>query len=142
MQKTRPRRALLISTIHEPIAFVTYRRIYSLIRREVVEVLSEWDGEKIVHDVNMPAILQLKNFVLSRTAHKMCTYNRGVVLARDGYTCQYCNRRLALREATMDQLRRLLQVVQPPEGQPHPGRGWHALDASAWPSVRHAFLDG
>lgn len=102
MQKRRPRRALLISTIHEPIAFVTYRRMYSLIRREVVEVLSEWDGEKIVHDVNMPAILQLKNFVLSRTAHKMCTYNRGVVLARDGYTCQYCSRRLALREATID----------------------------------------
>lgn len=102
MQKLRPRRALLISTIHEPIAFVSYRRIYSLIRREVVEVLSEWDGEKIVNDVSMPAILQLKNFVLSRTAHKMCTYNRGVVLARDSYTCQYCSRRLVLREATID----------------------------------------
>lgn len=75
--------------------------MYSLIRREVVDVLSEWD-EKFVYDVNTPAILRLKNFVLSRTAHKMCSYNRGVVLARDAYTCQYCDRRLAFREATID----------------------------------------
>ena len=102
MQRRRSRRALLISTIHEPFAFVGYRRMYSLIRREVVDVLSEWGDEKIVRDVNTPSILRLKNFVLSRTAHKMCGYNRGVVLARDGCTCQYCNRRIALRDATID----------------------------------------
>lgn len=96
-----PRRALLISTIHEPIAFVSYRRMYSLLRRDVVDVLSEWD-EYIVHDVRAPAILRLKNFVLASTSHRMSGYNRGVVLARDGYMCQYCSRRLALREATID----------------------------------------
>ena len=93
--------ALLISSIHEPIAFVGYRRMYSLMRRDVVEVLSEWD-ERIFHDVKIPAILKLKNFILSRTAHRMCGYNRGVVLARDAYQCQYCGRRLALRDATID----------------------------------------
>ena len=103
MEQKRPRRALLISTAHEPIAFVSYRRMHSLMRREVVEILSEWD-EKIFHDVNTPAILKLKNFILSRSAHKMCSYNRGVVLARDGYRCQYCSRNIALREATIDHI--------------------------------------
>ncbi len=104
MEPKRSRRALLISTAHEPIAFVGFRRMYSLLRRDVVDVLSEWEGEKIVQDVNVPAILRLKNFILSRSAHKMCGYNRGVVLARDGYACQYCGKRLALRDATIDHI--------------------------------------
>jgi hypothetical protein len=98
------RRALLISTAHEPITFVGYRRMYSLMRRGVVDVLSEWEGEKIVHDVNVPAILKLKNFILARSAHKICLYNRDVVLARDEYQCQYCCKRLVLREATIDHI--------------------------------------
>lgn len=73
----------------------------SLLRREVVDVLSEWD-EKIVHDINTPAIMRLKNFILASTSHRMTAYNRGVVLARDAYVCQYCDRRLAFRDATID----------------------------------------
>ncbi len=102
MRVHKPRRALLISTIHEPIAFVSYRRIYSLLRREVADVVTEWSDDCIVPNVQTPAILRLKNFILSRTAHKMCGYNRGVVFERDDYVCQYCSRKLTLRDSTID----------------------------------------
>lgn len=102
MRHNESRRALLISTIHEPIAFVNYRRMYSLLRREVVDVVSEWSDDRIMMGLQTPAILCLKNFILSRTAHKMCGYNRGVVLQRDEFTCQYCARFLTFREATID----------------------------------------
>lgn len=104
MRDSKPRKALLISTIHEPIAFVDYRRMYSLIRRETVDVVSEWTDDHIVLGLQTPAILRLKNFILARTAHKMCGYNRGLVLERDEYLCQYCNRRLTFREATIDHI--------------------------------------
>jgi hypothetical protein len=102
MRDRKPRRALLISTIHEPIAFVSYRRMYSLLRREVVDVITEWPDDRIVRDLKTPAILRLKDFILARTAHKMCGYNRGVVFARDDYRCQYCSRFITFREATID----------------------------------------
>jgi len=102
MRILKPRRALLISTIHEPIAFVNYRRMHSLIRREVVDVVTEWPDDFIVANVRTPAILRLKNFILARSAHKMCGYNRGVVFERDNYICQYCARRIAFRESTID----------------------------------------
>lgn len=99
---SKTRRALLISTAHEPIAFVSYRRMISLMRREVVEVLADWPDDKILPNVFTPAVLKLKNFVLASTAHKTCSYNRGVVLARDDFKCQYCSKQLSYREATVD----------------------------------------
>jgi hypothetical protein len=100
----KTRRALLISTAHEPIAFVGYRRMISLMRREVVEVLADWPDDSILPGVSTPAVLKLKNFVLASTAHQMCSYNRGVVLARDDFRCQYCDKQLTYREATVDHI--------------------------------------
>lgn len=99
---TLARRALLLSTIHEPIAFISYRRMISLIRREVVEVVADWHDDNLMPGVATPAILRLKNFILSNTSHKMCSYNRGVVLARDNFRCQYCQKLLSYRESTID----------------------------------------
>jgi 5-methylcytosine-specific restriction endonuclease McrA len=96
------RRALLISSVHEPISFVSYRRMISLLRREVVEVLAHWSDDYILPNQATPAILRLKNFILSKTSHKICAYNRGVVLVRDEYKCQYCDKQLSYREATID----------------------------------------
>jgi hypothetical protein len=101
---TQTRRALLISTAHEPIAFVGYRRMISLMRREVVDVLADWSDDYIYAGASTPAVLKLKNFVLASTAHKMCSYNRGVVLARDDFRCQYCDRQLTYRESTIDHI--------------------------------------
>jgi hypothetical protein len=101
---TQTRRALLISTAHEPIAFIGYRRMISLMRREVAETLIEWEDDTILPNIKTPAVLKLKNFVLASTAHRMCSYNRNVVLARDEYKCQYCDKQLSFRESTIDHI--------------------------------------
>ncbi len=101
---TKTRRALLISTAHEPIAFIGYRRMISLMRRNVVEVLADWSDDNILPGVSTPAVMKLKNFVLASTKHQMSSYNRSVVLARDEFKCQYCNKSLVYREATVDHI--------------------------------------
>lgn len=96
------KRALLISTAYEPIAFVGYKKMFSLMQRGVVEVLNTWTDDELRAGQKLPAVMKLKNFVLANTAHRMCSYNRNVVLARDDYTCQYCSKILSYREATID----------------------------------------
>lgn len=102
IKKLVTRKALLISTAYEPVSFIGYRRMISLLRRGVVEVLADWQDDTITKGIQTPAVLKLKNFVLASTAHKMCAYNRGVVFARDQYICQYCGKELNYSSATVD----------------------------------------
>jgi hypothetical protein len=99
---TKTRRALLISTAHEPIAFIGYRRMISLLQRKVVEVLADWADDHLLPGVSTPAVLKLNNFVLASSSHKTCSYNRGTVLARDNFKCQYCDKQMSFRDATID----------------------------------------
>lgn len=96
------KRTLLINSSWEPLTFVDSRRIVSLLMREKVEVISLWNGDVLIPQLNqeLPATVRLKKWV--KRSVKMPKFRRRVVFTRDNWECQYCQHKLSAREATID----------------------------------------
>lgn len=101
------RRILLLSSAYEPITFINERRALSLVLRNVVDLIAFWDGDVLMprhgkdnRVIQMPATVRLNKWVNRKS--RMPTFRRYVVFARDDYKCQYCNKELTSREATID----------------------------------------
>jgi 5-methylcytosine-specific restriction endonuclease McrA len=85
-------RVLVLNATYEPLNVCTVRRALVLILKEKAEVLENGDGvlrsEKLRLD--MPEVIRLVSFVrVPRDIHRR-RITRKAVLARDGWTCQYC----------------------------------------------------
>lgn len=100
------KRILLLNSSNSPIMFVTPRRAVSLMLRNKVDVLSNWDEILIPNfgvdkkPLMVPATLRLNVWVNRR--YKMPHYRRSVVFNRDDYTCQYCGKPVTPNSATID----------------------------------------
>ncbi len=96
---------LLLNITYEPIGVIALRRAVNLLmanKAELVEVARGRQLRSPSHSQPLPSVLRLRRYVNvpRRGAH----WSRRGVFVRDHYTCQYCGKRLAAREATIDHI--------------------------------------
>jgi 5-methylcytosine-specific restriction endonuclease McrA len=96
------RKTLLLSAGYEVISFIPERKMFKLLFKDKVEVVSAWDiniswgPEKIKH----PSIIRLKNPV--KRHYYNSNFSRKALVKRDRSTCQYCGRKLTASQVTID----------------------------------------
>lgn len=95
---------LLLNSTYEPISFISERKVFKMLIKDKVEVLSHWDEEvawgkaKIKH----PATIRLHHHV--RWIPRKLRFNRTAVFKRDQYSCQYCAKVLIPSKLTLDHI--------------------------------------
>jgi hypothetical protein len=96
--------ALTINNTYEPMSFRSVENAFKLWMRGKVEVIEEWD-ETFTTSASFYPIPSIVRF-LYRVPHRPRRhhYNRGAVLMRDQYTCQYCGRQLHKDQLTIDHI--------------------------------------
>ena len=85
-------RVLVLNASYEPLNVCTVRRALVLILKEKAEVLEHGDGvlRSETMRLDCPEVIRLITFVrVPRDIHRR-RITRKAVLARDGWTCQYC----------------------------------------------------
>jgi 5-methylcytosine-specific restriction endonuclease McrA len=85
-------RVLVLNASYEPLNVCTVRRALVLILKEKAEVLEHGEGvlRSETMRVDRPEVIRLVSFVrVPRDIHRR-RITRKAVLARDGWTCQYC----------------------------------------------------
>jgi 5-methylcytosine-specific restriction endonuclease McrA len=85
-------RVLVLNASYEPLNVCTVRRAIVLILKEKAEVLERGDGvlRSETMELDRPEVIRLVSFVrVPRDIHRR-RITRKAVLARDGWTCQYC----------------------------------------------------
>jgi 5-methylcytosine-specific restriction endonuclease McrA len=85
-------RVLVLNASYEPLNVCTVRRALVLILKEKAEVLENGDGmlRSETMCLDRPEVIRLISFVkVPRDIHRR-RITRKAVLARDGWTCQYC----------------------------------------------------
>jgi 5-methylcytosine-specific restriction endonuclease McrA len=85
-------RVLVLNASYEPLNVCTVRRALVLILKEKAEVLEHGDGllRSETMSLDRPEVIRLVTFVrVPRDIHRR-RITRKAVLARDGWTCQYC----------------------------------------------------
>lgn len=95
---------LLLNSTYECIAFISERKVFKLIAKDKVEVLSEWD-EKITYGrgtIHYPAVVRLRHHV--RWIPRKVRFNRTGVFRRDQHVCQYCSKGLTPAKLTLDHI--------------------------------------
>lgn len=101
-------KTLVLSAAYEPISCIGFKSVFSLLRRDAVEVISEWDKvEPFLPGVAYPAVVRLKGFKIrqkSVTRHQAAAFSRNVLFVRDGFRCGYCGAELHAKELTVDHI--------------------------------------
>ena len=85
-------RVLVLNASYEPLNVCTVRRALVLLLKEKAEVLEHGDGvlRSETMRLDRPEVIRLISFVrVPRDIHRR-RITRKAVLARDGWTCQYC----------------------------------------------------
>jgi 5-methylcytosine-specific restriction endonuclease McrA len=85
-------RVLVLNASYEPLNVCTVRRALVLLLKEKAEVLEHGDGvlRSETMRLDRPEVIRLVSFVrVPRDIHRR-RITRKAVLARDGWTCQYC----------------------------------------------------
>lgn len=84
---------LLLNADHLPIKVISWEKAVYLILDNKARIVADYAG-RVIRSANMemawPAVVALVRYV--RTSNKV-RFNRANLLARDGYTCQYCGSR-------------------------------------------------
>ncbi|MEJ2722201.1 MAG: HNH endonuclease [bacterium] len=92
----------MLNASFEPLNVINWKRALKLVILQKVEVLQESDQEvhAAAYAIRVPAVVRLIRFVRFRRWD--IKFSRENIYARDGYRCQYCGRKLAVRESTCD----------------------------------------
>jgi 5-methylcytosine-specific restriction endonuclease McrA len=96
------KKTLLLNASYEVLSFIPERKVFKLLFKDKVEVISSWD-EIITWDngnVKHPSILRLKNHV--RRNYFNSNFSRKALVKRDRSSCQYCNKKLTASHITID----------------------------------------
>ncbi len=96
------KKTLLLNASYEVLSFIPERKVYKLLFKDKVEVVSTWD-ENITWGsgrVKYPAILRLKKHV--RRNFFNSNFSRKALVKRDRSMCQYCGVKLTASQITID----------------------------------------
>lgn len=96
------KRTLILNATYQPLTIISVKRGLILsFKDNGMKVLSYYDdciiSEKQEH--KLPAVMWYPNFI---NVAKKRTPTKRTILARDGYSCQYCFKNLGRHEATVD----------------------------------------
>ncbi len=94
---------LLLNASFEPLAVVKLGRAIGLLMDDKVEVIESMPGRELrsAHlRQPMPSVLRLRYYV--SVPRRGVGWSRRGVLARDHHVCQYCGKKLAAHEETVD----------------------------------------
>ncbi|MGE0789557.1 MAG: HNH endonuclease [Sandaracinaceae bacterium] len=94
-------RTLVLDQGYQPHRIVSWQRAVTLLFDGKVEVVEEYDKDirSVYVTVKMPAVVRMLRAVRGRRGVKFSRMN---VAMRDGFRCQYCERKLPLRHLTYD----------------------------------------
>ncbi len=96
------RKTLLLNAGYEVLSFIPERKMFKLLFKDKVEVVSSWDdvvtwgNGKIKH----PSILRLKKYVKRNFFNS--NFSRKALVKRDRSICQFCGRKLTASQITID----------------------------------------
>ncbi|MEE9386597.1 MAG: HNH endonuclease [Nannocystaceae bacterium] len=93
---------LLLNLGYQPIKVISWRRAVCMNFLGRVEVVSDHDVEirTVSSSYPVPAVVRLLHH--TRVGPRVVRFSRRNVYLRDRFTCQYCGRRFAERELTLD----------------------------------------
>ena len=95
---------LLLNATYEVLSFISEKKVFKLIFKDKAEIISNWE-DCIVWgsgQMNFPSVLRLKNYVKINVSS--ANFSRNVLIKRDRSTCQYCDKKLAGAQITVDHI--------------------------------------
>ena len=97
------RKTLLLNYTYEVLSFIPERKVFKLLFKDKVEVISTWDNyiKWVSGNIQYPSILKLKNHV-KRNYAALQPFTRKALIKRDKSTCQYCFKKLNPSQITID----------------------------------------
>lgn len=94
---------LLLNATYEPMHIVSLRRAVSLVLQEKAQMVEA--SERMIRSPGLaiaePSVIRLRERVRAPRRWSV-PLSRGAILARDGYTCQYCGAQPGLGRLTLD----------------------------------------
>ncbi|CAB4197040.1 McrA Restriction endonuclease [uncultured Caudovirales phage] len=96
------KKTLLLNASYEVLSFIPERKVFKLLFKDKVEVVSNWDDHIIWSNgkIKHPSILRLKNHV--KRNYYNSNFSRKALIKRDKSTCQFCSKKLSLSQITID----------------------------------------
>ncbi|MBI2605222.1 MAG: HNH endonuclease [Deltaproteobacteria bacterium] len=102
---------LVLNTSFEPFKVVPWQKAMVLLIQNKVEVLEEYD--RVIRTVavtfRLPAVLRLRRYIPIIRKRNVVRFSRTNAFLRDRHSCQYCGRKRARHELTLDHV---IPVVQ------------------------------
>jgi 5-methylcytosine-specific restriction endonuclease McrA len=97
-------RTLVLDRGYQPHRVVSWQRAVLMVFDGKVEVVEEYDQDirSVTLTIKMPAVVRLLRAVRAVRGKRGVKFSRINVATRDDFRCQYCGRKLALRELTYD----------------------------------------
>ncbi len=95
-------KTLVLDKVYRPIAFINCRRMARLVMTGKADVISEWKGVRIYHNMDYPAIIILKTYIRKRPV--IPRFNFRGVFRRDLYRCCYTGMILPPAQLTVDHI--------------------------------------
>lgn len=107
MSNTIDKKALLLTNSYQAISFLSERKIYKLLYKDKIEIVSNWDNrinwgkEQIFY----PAVVRLKHSI-NVNIYKFTKprFSRKALMRRDNYCCQYCGDTLTPSQVSIDHI--------------------------------------
>lgn len=94
---------LLLNATYEPMHVVSLRRAVALVLQERAHLVEA--GERVLRAPGLalpePSVIRLRDYVRAPRRWSV-PLSRSAILARDGYTCQYCGARPGPARLTLD----------------------------------------
>jgi hypothetical protein len=96
------KKTLLLNASYEVLSFIPERKVFKLLIKDKVEVISDWDEYVAwgLGRVKHPSILRLKTHVKRNFFNS--NFSRKALVKRDKSTCQFCRIKLTASQVTID----------------------------------------
>lgn len=95
---------LLLNAGFEPLRIVSWQRAFVLIFQGKVEILEEYGAaiSTVSAKYKIPAVIKLTRWIHLKRHSPVIRFSRANIYLRDEYKCQYCYKKFAERELTLD----------------------------------------
>ena len=95
---------LVLNASFEPVRVIPWQKAMQLLFQGKVEVLEQYEREirTVTLTFKLPSVLRLLRYIPSARRKSVVRFSRANIFMRDKCTCQYCGRKRARHELTLD----------------------------------------
>ena len=95
-------RTLLLNASYEVISFINHKKVFKLLIKDKIEVVSTFNIEVnwIDGKIKYPSVVRLKKFIKRNFFNS--NFSRKALVKRDRSKCQFCGRKLTASQITID----------------------------------------